>query len=201
MINVTRHNVGLFILTTALGTAFLGGCATKPPLSVAPGFNPQSIDTLYVLPLANLVPTKNADAKSYTILTRNTKYYFKTRRYNYQFLADPQLVANITAEDVEQAQPDWIKTVGPPEARWVMLFALGDLSKHSNIIIGTFNVEMDMLVFDKQQGLVMWRDKEVLQTGGLGVVGAVVNTFTPSENGVETTVLRLLHRFPKRQSN
>jgi len=187
------------LLFSLAGTALLfTGCATTlpQPLHMTAGFQPESMDAVYILPVVDA----RADKKLSLNLDRlqhNMADSLKQKRYQVVVLTDSKLVAGITDEDLKDPSTDWVKTIGPSESRWVMALAVGELSR--KLTFGsTGNAEVNLFIFDKQTGTVVWEDKGLGRAGQGGLLGMMMVGMM-DEAAIEEAMNQVMFKFPKRQ--
>jgi hypothetical protein len=102
----------------------------------------------------------------------------------------------IAEEDLNDAKLEWVKRLGPPEARWVMIIGLNDV--HSKMSFGsTGNAEMFGVLFDKRDGSVVWKKTALGKQGQGGLIGMAAKG-AMAESAAETAVTNLLDDIPKR---
>ena len=186
------------MMLSAGGAALLlTSCATTipKPLHSAADFRPESMDTVYILPVVDARPDKKLDL-NLAKLQKNMASDLKHKRYQVVALPDTKLVAGITDEDFREPSRDWIKGIGPSEARWVMVLAVGELSR--KIVFGsTGNAEVNLAIFDKQTGTVVWRDKALGRAGQGGLLGMLMVSMMDDE-ALAQAVGQVMYKIPKK---
>lgn len=186
------------VMLSIAGVALmLTGCATTlpKPLRSAADFRPETMDTVYILPVVDARADKKLNL-NLTGLQKTMANDLKRKRYNVVVLPDANLVAGITDEDLREPARDWIKGIGPSEARWVMVLAVGELSR--KITFGsTGNAEVSLAIFDKQTGTAVWGDKALGQAGQGGLIGmCMVSAMDGQALGM--AVGQVLYKIPKK---
>jgi hypothetical protein len=191
------RKIPLLVLSTSVAVLMLAGCATTPPppLVCAPGFRPESMDTIYVMPVV--------DARMDKKLTRNLDKLqhwaaknIKNKHYGVQVVADKNSVAGVTDDDIKDATSDWVKNLGPSEARWLMLVEVDELSR--KLTFGsTGQAEVVLVVLDKQSGTVVWRDKALGRQGQGGLLGMMMVSMM-DEAALESAMDQLMFKIPKK---
>ena len=188
----------LLLVCSAISTLLMfTGCATTPPqpLHCAANFHPESMDTVYVMPVVDM----RVDKK----LTRNLEKLqhwagknLEGKRYNVKEVLDRNFVADVTDEDIKEAAPGWINRLGPAEARWLMLIEVDELSR--KLTFGsTGQAEVTLVVLDKQTGMAVWRDKGLGREGQGGLIGMLMVSMM-DEAALESAMNQLMCKFPKR---
>ena len=103
----------------------------------------------------------------------------------------------ILEEDLQEAKPDWIKGLGPSDARWVMIVGLSDIA--TKITLGsTTNVEVMAFLYDKQTATLVWKNKGIGQAGQGGLVGIAMKGLSKGE-AFSNALNNLLAAIPKRE--
>lgn len=184
----------LFYILPCIGL-MLAGCATPPPpLHSAQGFRPEKMDTVFVMPVVDARVDKTLSLNS-TKLQRWLVKSFKDKRYRTDAVTDLNSVSGITGEDIRDASPDWIKSFGPADARWLVVLEVDELSR--KITFGsTGQAEVVLAILDKQTGTVVWRDKALGRLGQGGLLGMMMVSMM-DEGALEEAVNQLMSRFPK----
>ncbi len=92
------------------------------------------------------------------------------KRYNAIPAAGAGEVGEILEPDLATPAPDWVKKLGPADARWVMVVVLADA--RSKITFGsTASVELNAYLFDKNTGELLWKSQAVGKSGQGGLIG------------------------------
>ncbi|MGA2788080.1 MAG: hypothetical protein ABSF60_11180 [Verrucomicrobiota bacterium] len=185
------------LLSLASAALLLTGCATTlpQPLHSAAGFQPESMDAVYILPVVDARADKKLSL-NLGGLQRNMASSLQQKRYKVVVLEDTNLVAGITDEDLKEPTPDWVKGIGPSESRWVMALAVGELSR--KITFGsTGNAEVNLFIFDKQTGTLVWEDKGLGRAGQGGLLGMMMVSMM-DEAAIENAMNQVMVKFPKK---
>jgi hypothetical protein len=185
------------MLSIAGVALLLAGCTTTPPkpLHSAADFQPESMDTVYILPVVDARADKKLNL-NLNKLQQTMANSMKQKRYNVVVLSDRNLVAGLTDEDLKDPSRDWVKGIGPSEARWVMALAVGELSR--KLTFGsTGNAEVNLVVLDKQTGTVVWEDKALGQAGQGGLLGMLMVSMM-DEAAIENAMGQIMFKFPKK---
>jgi len=175
----------------------LSGCASaKSPIYLNPGFKSLAIEEITVLPAvdARLDKTQNVDLQKQI---RQTGANFLERK-GYQVSQQDDLggATELTEEILKAPDPEWVKHLGPPGARWVMVLTLDDLT--TKLTFGsTGSAELSGVLYDRTGGSIVWRDKGIAQVGQAGLIGMALKG-TMGGEAVRTALFNLLASFPKR---
>lgn len=139
--------------------ALLAGCATgrkHRPLYIDATFDPQQVDTITVLQPADLRYDKSLKTDFVHILGNYSKRVFKDRKYKVELNMDPLLVSGISEERLENPSSDWIRTLGPSDANWIMVLSIEYVSRFLSADSEAV-AEVRGVLFDKSSGSVVWR--------------------------------------------
>ncbi len=107
-------------------------------------------------------------------------------------LSDSRESSTLTNDSLRAADPALIKRLGPPDARWIMVLALIDL----NVVGSQDKVEVAGFLYDKEKGLLLWRDSVICLVGDGGVFGVLIND-KRVDLAVSTAVDSLLGSIPE----
>jgi hypothetical protein len=182
---------GIFLL------GLLSSCATtKPADFIAPGFNAVNVESVHVLPIIDhrIDQSKQLNLDEWVI--PQAEKSLKNNGYLYEVHRDRSLISSITRDALETSNRDFITSLPPESARWVLLLVLEDSS--AKLTFGsTGSAEMSGYLFDKKNCELCWRDKEVSQTGQGGLLGmAMVGVMERS--AIEIAANHILLALPKR---
>lgn len=90
----------------------------------------------------------------------------------------------IAEEDLNKAKPDWIKQLGPKEARYIMVLGIGELrgknfaflSNNTGSGLGSTGIaNVFGFIFDKQDGSILWKktNSQIVAVGAAGLGGVL----------------------------
>jgi hypothetical protein len=156
------------------------------------------MDKVYVLPViddrVNTALKIDIDKKVDSLVRRN----LEGKRYTVEFVTDRSAVAGISGEDLKAGNAEALAKLGPPDARWVMVFTLEELS--SKLTFGsTGNAEITMTIVDRQNKRVVWRDKGVGRAGQGGLIGmAMIGGM--GEEALYQALQGILQKIPARKA-
>jgi len=153
------------------------------------------MNAVYILPVVDARADKKLSL-NFAKLQQNMAGSMKQKHYTVVILSDTNLVAGITDEDLKEPTPDWVKGVGPSDSRWVMALAVGELSR--KITFGsTGNAEVNLFIFDKQTGAVVWEDKGLGRAGQGGLLGMMMVGMM-DEAAIENAMNQVMCKLPKK---
>jgi hypothetical protein len=98
-------------------------------------------------------------------------------------------------EDLQEAKPEFIKQLGPPTERWVMIIVVADAN--SRAVLGRVGAaEILGFIYDKETETLIWKGTSVGTDyeGGLIFIGAKGYT---ERNAVVKAVYSLIETLPK----
>jgi hypothetical protein len=178
------------IVLLLLSATCLANRAKLPP---DPRF--ASIGQIVVLPVVDN-RTGKKDKISLDSLRKAAINNLKHKNYSVTGSDNTDVSGDIAEEDLNDANPTWVKHLGPPDSRWVLVIGLEDV--HSKITFGsTGNAEVVGFLFDKQDGTVLWKGTGVGQAGQGGLLGMTLKGFM-SEAALDNAMANLLSGIPKR---
>jgi hypothetical protein len=152
-----------------------------------------AIDQIVILPVIDARAGKK-DKVNLESLGKTTAGVLKRKNYTAIRTDNTGTAGEIVEEDLNDARPEWIKRLGPPEARWVMVIGLGEI--HSSLTFGsTGNAEVIGFLFDKQDGSVLWKGTGVGQAGQGGLAGMAMKGMMKGE-ALDNAMGNLLGSFP-----
>lgn len=154
----------------------VSGCATSGPVDptyLDPAFTPALVERIYVLPLADIRIDRAEELDDKDIRVGWALAGFKwleKKGYEYTFLSEFGTDRDPSEDDLAQASPDWVRELGAPEARYVLLIALEDLVRRKKTFGSAMGCECSGILYDKVSGKAVWRHEAVseMSIGGLG---------------------------------
>jgi hypothetical protein len=181
------------ILITLVGVLFLlEGCAvTQPAFYRASGLTPKSIGQITLLPAVDARIDQQVAAPLEERLRQKAATILKRKGYPV-VLSDSGESTVLTNDSLRAADPALIKRLGPPDARWIMVLALIDL----NVVGSNDKVEVAGFLYDKEKGLLLWRDSTICLVGDGGILGGLIND-KRVDLAVSTAVDSLLGSIPE----
>lgn len=187
-------------LTAVIGVVLLGvvsGCAMREPDFLATGFDSATVEKIHVLPVLDhrIDQSKKLDLDD--TVRPVVKRSLRRLGYSFELHRDRSLVSTITRDALEAPTLEFIASLPPQSARWVLLLVLNDSS--SKFTFGsTGNAEMSGYLFDKQIGELSWRNKELSRTGQGGLIGMILTGWM-QEIAIYEAAKQMFQTFPKRK--
>jgi hypothetical protein len=152
-----------------------------------------AIENLSVLPLIDARAGKKADINVEHVQESVVKTLTR-KHYSVTAASSAGDAGQIVEEDLQGAQPAFIKKLGPTEARWVLVICLQDVA--SKVTFGsTGNAEISGYLFDKNSGELVWSGKGVGKAGQGGLMGMAMKGMMNSA-AVDAAVADLAKAFP-----
>jgi hypothetical protein len=162
---------GIIILIAIL----LCSCAaiqTEPDF-ISPELNASEIDMLYVMPALDFRFNKEIQFDLDKYIRRGSKGNLRNKGYACTYLNDKSIVKGIKQENIDDLNPTLLSKLGPPQARWIMLFAFED----AYISVGygkKATGELSAYLYDKSIGKLIWKNKRIRESGSGGLVGFMI---------------------------
>ncbi len=189
----------LFVLTGVVLLGLLSGCATTRTADfVASGFDVKSVENVAVLPVLDhridQAKSLNLDAWVLPTVARS----LKQRGYSYVVYRDRSLIAKISREALESPTREFIASLQPESARWILFLVLDDSLSKLTLNGSRGNAEMSGYLFDKANGELSWRNKEIGRDGFGGLVGMAMKG-AMEKSAIELAARKMFQPLPKRK--
>jgi hypothetical protein len=176
----------------------VAGCAAplKQGIYLDPGFEPTAIDEITLLPAQDLRIDRAIEVNMEKQIRVYGMKMLKKKGYRVRLDDNIGDVAEITEDDLKSGDPKWISRLGPPDARWVMVLTLIDVT--TKFAFGsTGNAELTGFLFDKESATIAWWDKGIGRAGQGGCIGCLLK-FNMDEQAIGIAVYNLFASIPKR---
>ncbi len=138
-----------------LGVVICSGCAgTSTQLYVNPGFDPQAVSLITVIPVVDQREHAKIGSR---VISKSPKWIKKNiqRRKYVSITSDILGSALVLPESgLDSAEAEWIRGLGPDGSNYVFLVSVQKL-KHVGISSG--RAEIFGYLFDKESGELMWK--------------------------------------------
>lgn len=136
---------------------------------LGPELNVQEINHLYIMPVLDFRIDKEDTLSLDEWVHDSAKPIFKMKGYKCTIFRDRSIVAGIQKNHLLKPDSLWLSNLGPIEARWLFFFTLDDFS--AQLTFGSItNAEMSAYIYDKLTKKLLWKNKEIEQHGGLGLI-------------------------------
>jgi hypothetical protein len=198
MTRIRRSNVllGCAFAFTAFVFAGCGPGVLKQPIHLEPGFQFTAVDEIVMLPAVDVRVDKSHKMDVVKDIGDRTKRTLGGRGYKVTPAGTTGDVGEIIDEDLRDAKPEWVRRLGPPSARWVLVVCLVDV-KAKMTFGSTGNAELTAFLFDREAGTLVWRDKGVGQAGQGGLAGMLMKG-SMAGSALDGAAWNLFASFPKR---
>ncbi len=199
--NTKRKNQGsLFVVSLICLFLFavMSGCATtKPADFILAGFDGKTVESVTVLPVLDHRIDQTKQLKLDKWVLPHAERSLKKRGYKYNVEQDRSLLLNISHDTLEVPTEEFIKSLPPESARWVLILVLDDSS--SKMTFGsTGNAEMSGYLFDKGNSRLAWRNKEIGRSGQGGLIGMALKG-TMERTAIEMATIEMFKTLPSRK--
>ena len=125
---------------------------------------------------------------------------FKDKKgYEVYLAKDYGGIKEISEDDILDADPSWIKRLGPDASQWVLLFVLEDLANRKTFGVAAM-AECSGYLFDKTSGKVVWKHESVGEVSVGGLQGLMMAKKGPTL-AVNTCFLQVFQQLPPRGYN
>ncbi len=197
MHRVAQGSQAAIVLGAALFVVLGSGCGTTRPADFTlTGFDFGTVDDVTVLPVVDHRIDQSKQLKLDAWVLKLTSQNLEWRGYSCTIERDRSLVSGISREEIEAPTRDFIESLPPAPARWVLVLVLEDSS--SKMTFGsTGNAEMAGYLFDKTTGQLIWRNKELSRMGQGGLVGMAMKGGM-EKSAIKGAVNQMFETFPKR---
>lgn len=176
----------------------LAGCAPslKQGIYLSPDFQKSTITELEILPAVDSRIDKKIEVDFQKKIREAAAKILKKKGYKVQMSDDIGDVGQIKDEDLKAADSQWIKRLGPAGSRYVMVLCLIDVT--TKLTFGsTGNAELAGYLYDKEAGIIIWRDKGIGRAGQGGLIGMAVKGSMGNE-AILASLKNLFASIPKK---
>jgi hypothetical protein len=176
----------------------VAGCTVplKPAIYLAPGFQPPALNEIKLLPALDVRIDKNVEVNVQGKIREAGKKILESKGYRVSLSENIGDVVQIMEDDLKAGDSKWIKRLGPPEARWVMVLVLVDVT--TKLTFGsTGNAEVSGFLYNKESGTIAWRDKGIGRAGQGGLIGMAMKGMMAGE-AISGAISNLLASIPNR---
>lgn len=194
--NMTRKYFGEWLSLVLILLA--AGCAipVKQAIHLDAEFKAPEISEITLLPTLDLRVDRDVNVDTQKAIREDGMSRLKKKGYQVVLHDNLGGMAEITEYDLKSGDPNWIKRLGPSEARWVMVLVLVDVK--TKLTFGsTGNAEVAGFLYDKERGVIVWRDKGIGQVGQGGLVGMMMKGMM-DDQAISAAMFNLLSSIPNR---
>jgi hypothetical protein len=186
----TKSTYWLLLATLLSLTSLAHAKHTEPPPD--PKFS--AIGQIVILPVVDARVDKKA-AVDLQKLRETAEKNLKKKNYQVSESDNGGPVGQVIEDDLKEAKPDWVKGLGPADARWVMVVGLSDMA--TKVTLGsTANVEVMGFLYDKASGTTVWNGRGIGRAGQGGLFGMAIKGAIKSE-ALTAAIYNLLNSVPQ----
>lgn len=150
--------------------AFISGCAPKIPIFLDSSLKPEAIGVITMLPVVDSRIEKKENINIQKEIREVCADLLDDLEYQVRQADTTGEAGEITEDALKVADAQWIRTLGPKDARWIMVIVFQDAA--SKMTFGSSgNAEVAGYLFDKMKGAMVWKDKGIGQAGQGGCIG------------------------------
>jgi len=174
------------------------GCAApKKAIYASPQFTPAAVAQVAVLPIVDSRVGKAEPIELQKDVGGYLRSRLEDRGYTVQFASTFGDVGTVSDVDLQSPDAAWIRRLGPPDARYVLVVMLMDLK--STLTFGsTGNAEVSGYLFDRADGVMLWHDKGIGQVGQGGLLGMAFKGGMASD-ALRVAVADMVSSLPERR--
>jgi hypothetical protein len=152
-------------------------CTTTGPIApkyLDPSFVPATVDEIVLVSFVDIrhdksLPFDLKDFMESTLRMGAVRRNLEEKGYTMSLADDFGQVHTITENEISVADASWVKSLGPQNAKWVLLVGLKDLSVH--LTFGKRATAQCLgVLYDKTPGKAVWSHEafQEARAGGLG---------------------------------
>ncbi|MBX3745860.1 MAG: hypothetical protein KF833_11185 [Verrucomicrobiae bacterium] len=173
------------------------GCqAPRQPLHLSAGFDARAVDRIVIPPVVDARPDSRIDINIDKWTRNQARRVLKQKRYTVELWDGQAGDTTYPEEELIDPSPQFIQSLGPEDARWIMIFSVHDVTR--KLTFGsTGNAELAAILVDKQEGLLVWRDKAIGRAGQGGLIGMLVVGLV-SQEAIQQATYKMIETIPKR---
>ena len=135
--------------------------------------------TVSLVPIVDARDDKKASV-NFDKLQEKAQKILENKGYEVTLAEASDALSGVNTDDLKEATPDFVRGLGSPRDRWVMVLCLNDVA--SKMTFGsTGNAEMTGFLFDKQSGKLAWSNKGIGQAGQGGLAGMMMKGMMKGE--------------------
>jgi hypothetical protein len=143
------------------------GCRQLPslrePLLMDDSFDPKDVTTITILPVIDLRVDKKLGLDFKGNVQDVAIRCLRKRGYTATSTDVQPQSANLTEADFKKPTPEWVQSLPPTDARWIMLFSVGDVTKGTTLVGHTSDAELSAFLYDKQAAKCVWYNRGLWQ--------------------------------------
>jgi hypothetical protein len=193
-----RFVVSFFLFFSA-SMLLLAGCApTKQAIYLDAGFQPEVINQITLLPVADARIEKKTKENFEGYILGNAMRILQKKGYQVRLSDNIGEISQITEGDLKSGDSEWIKRLGPPDARYVMVVVLVSVGTGFHGFGSSGGAEVAGYLYNKDNGTMVWRDMGRGSVQGQGGFIGLATKSSLSWNAITVAMKNLLSTIPKR---
>ena len=178
------------------------GCATpQKAIYVAPSFDQINVDRITILPIFDARsqrPFEIQESDLQRVVYPPLETGLSQKGYTFDYSNEVGRAQCLKYGRSSDLDPDCLRNVGPSNSRWILVLFLQDFKMQSPYG-GAVSAKMSGLLFDRAEGIILWRDLEYSGLSQRELVGKNRNTLI--ENDVlQICTSNLISRVPQKSS-
>jgi hypothetical protein len=190
-------NISFLRTSFILLLVFIVGCApTKQAIYLDSNFQKLVIDNIALMPPVDIRIDTSEDANTNDFIRKIAMNDLMEKGYG---VINIRSMGNllITKDDfLNSIDSISIKRIGSTNNRWIMFIVLIDVS--TTLTLGsTGNAEVAGYLFDKKNGILVWKDKGIGKVGQGGLIGMAMKSGM-AEYAINDAIINLMSSFPRR---
>ena len=189
-------------LLCLISLLLIGGCAApQKAIYVAPSFEQLHVDTITILPIVDSRTQRQFEVTE-TALQKIVYPVVETglseKGYTIEYSNEIGRVQCLKFGHSANLAPDCLRNVGPPNSRWILVLFLQDFQMRSPYG-GAASAKMSGVLFDRSEGLMLWRDLEYAGLSQRELVGKNKDTSIATDV-LQICTSKLIRSLPKKSS-
>ena len=178
------------------------GCATpQKAIYLAPSFDQINVDKITILPVFDarsqrLFDVKEADLQR--IVYPTLENGLSQKGYTFDYSDEIGRGECLKYGRTGNLDPDCLRNVGPSDSRYILVLFLQDFQMRSPYG-GAASAKMSGLLFDRTEGIMLWRDSENSGISQRELVGKNRNTLI-SNDVIQLCTGKLISSVPQKSS-
>ena len=181
---------------------FLHSCATPQEATyLVPSFDQKNVDVITILPIVDARTQRwyeiNESDLQQTV-SPDVEGALIEKGYSVEYSGDDAGIQCIKFGPTSKPESECLQKVGPPQSQWVLVLFLNDFRMRAGYG-GAVTVKMSGILFDRKEGLMLWRDLEYAGLSGSGVVSEDMDPFL-TRDVIHNCALKLIDSLPKKRA-
>jgi len=188
----------LFIFFLSVFFLLVGCAPTKQAIYLDAGFQPEVIDKITLLPVVDARIGKKIQGNFNWYILGKGEEILRKKGYQVGFSDNIGEISQITEGDLKSGDSEWIKRLGPSDARYVMVVVLVGVGTGFHGFGSSGGAEVAGYLYNKDNGTMVWRDMGRGSVQGQGGLIGLATKSALSWNAITAAMKNLLSTIPKR---